>query len=79
MGVCNKQACVQPSKVAVNVTLLAFAADDHAAVAPLLLGGGRRPLLWTDISCPQGAQQQTRSMMLQRTQMGQTDGHPTDT
>jgi len=35
----NKQACVQPSKVAVNVTLLAFAADYHAAVAPLLLGG----------------------------------------
>jgi len=64
--------------VAVNVTLLAFAADYRAAVAPLLLGG-RRPLLWTDISCPQGAQQQTRSMMLQRTQMGQTDGHPTDT
>ena len=40
----NKQACVQPSKVAVNVTLLAFAAEyraavHHAEAAPLLMGG----------------------------------------
>jgi len=33
--------CVQPSTAAGNETLLAFAADRHAAAAPLLLGAGR--------------------------------------
>jgi len=45
---------------AVNVTLLAFAADRCAAVR-------RRPLQQSiDIACPQGAVQQTRRTLLQR-------------
>jgi len=36
-----RQVCVQPSTAAVNVTLLAFAADRRAAAAPLLLRAGR--------------------------------------
>jgi len=54
-----KQVCVQPSTAAVNVTLLAFAADSRAVVrraaeAPLLLGAGRAAI------CMPGPQQQTR-------------------
>ena len=36
-----KQVCVQLPTSADNTTLLAFAADRHVAVAPLLLGGRR--------------------------------------
>ena len=57
---------------AANVTLLAFAAARRAA-APLLLS--------IDISCPRGAQQQTRRTLLQRSidrTDGRTDGR-TDT
>jgi len=56
--------------VAVNVTLLAFAAADHcaavsiAAAAPLLLGT-RHPLLSIDISSLRSAQQQTCCILLQ--------------
>jgi len=39
---------------AINMTLLAFAAERRAA-APLLLGAGA-----IDVSCSRGAQQQTR-------------------
>jgi len=49
---------VQPPTSAVDVTLLAFAAERRAA-APLLLGT-RRPPLSINISRPHGAQQQTR-------------------
>ena len=60
---------------AVNVTLSAF-----AAAAPLLLGGR------LDISCPLGAQQQTRRTQAtaavdrwDRQPDGQTEGHQTVT
>jgi len=62
------------------VTLLAFAAVRRAA-APLLLSGRRQRLLSIDISCPQGAQQQTRRTLLQRSIDGtdrQTDGRTPD-
>ena len=63
-----KQIGVQPFMAAVNVPLLAYAADRHAAVrcaaaAPLLLGA-RHPLLSIDIICLQGTQQQTRHTLL---------------
>jgi len=77
----NKQVCVQPSAAAVNVTLLAFAADRRAAVrraAVALLP------LSIDISCPRRAQQQTRRTLLQqwidgtyRQMNRRTDGHRT--
>jgi len=72
---------VQPRSSAVNMTLPAFAAKRRAA-APLLLGA-RRPPLSIDISCPHGAQQQTRrtprlmSSDGRRTD-GQTDGRTID-
>jgi len=46
-----------------NVTLLTFAADCCAAVAPLLLGAHCAA---TDISCLPGPWQQTRYTLLQR-------------
>ena len=49
----------QKKTAAVNVTLLAFAADRCAAVR-------RRPLQQSIIVCPQGAVQQTRRTLLQR-------------
>ena len=50
----------QKKTAAVNVTLLAFAADRRAAVR-------RRPLQQSiDIACPQCAVQQTRRTLLQR-------------
>jgi len=53
MHIGNKQVCVQLPASAINVTLLAFAAERSAAAraaAPLSI----------DISHPHGAQQQTR-------------------
>jgi len=57
----KKQVRVQLPTSAVNVTLLAFAAE-HRAAALLLLGARRSPLS-IDISCPHGAQQQTCHML----------------
>jgi len=60
---------------AVNVTLLAFAAERRAA-APLLLGARRLPLS-IDVSRPHGVQQQTRCTPRLRSIDGtdrQTDG-----
>jgi len=54
----TQRVCVQPSIAATNVSLPAFAAE-------------RRRLLSIDISCPPGAQQQTR-------RTGQTDGRTPD-
>jgi len=54
----TQRVCVQPSTAATNVSLPAFAAE-------------RRRLLSIDISCPPGAQQQTR-------RTGQTDGRTPD-
>jgi len=56
------QVCVQLPTSAVNVTLLAFAAERRAA-APLLLSAGTPAMQQSiDMSCPsQGAQQQTGS------------------
>jgi len=69
---------------AVNVTLPAFAAERRAA-ALLLLGARRQPLS-IDISCPHGAQQQTRRTPLLWSNDGAgeradrwTDGHPSVT
>jgi len=53
------RVCVQLPASAVNVILLAFAAEQRAATLLLLLGAGRLPLS-IDISRPNGAQQQTR-------------------
>jgi len=50
----NKQVCDQPATAAANVTLLAFAADRRAAVAPFL---------WRSI--PPGPQQPIRRTLLQ--------------
>jgi len=52
-----QQLCVQLPASAVNVTLPAFAAERRVA-APLLLSTGQQSI---DISCPPGAQQQTRN------------------
>jgi len=62
------------------VTLPAFAAERRAA-APLL-PSARRPPLSIDISCPRGAQQQTRRTPLLLSidgTDGRTDGHSTVT
>jgi len=73
---------VQPPTSSVNVTLLAFAAKRRAAArvaAPLLMGVRRLPLS-IDISCPHGAQQQTRrTAQLQSNDGtdGRTDGRST--
>jgi len=59
---------------------VAFAAERYAA-APLLLGA-RRPPQSIDISCPHGAQQQTRRTPLLLSNDGtdgETDGHLTVT
>jgi len=71
---------VQPRSSAVNMTLPAFAGKRRAA-APLLLGA-RRPPLSIDISCPHGAQQQTRRTPMLMSSDGrrtdrQTDGRST--
>jgi len=69
----NSLLSVQPRSSAVNMTLPAFAAKRRAA-APLLLGA-RRPPLSIDISCPHGAQQQTRrTPMLMSSDGRRTDG-----
>ena len=60
---------------AVNITLPTFAAE-HRAAAPLLLGAWHSPRS-INISCPHGAQQQTRQTPLQWSNDG-TDRH-TDT
>jgi len=63
---------------AVIVALPAFAAERRAA-APLLLGAQRSPLYYIDISCPHGAQQQTRphaAAAIERCDR-RTGGHPT--
>ena len=60
------------------ITLPGFAAERRAA-APLLLSApaaGTQRQLSVDISCPQGAQQQTRRCCCQT--MGQTDGQTPD-
>jgi len=70
-----KQVCVQLPTSADNTTLLAFAADRHVAVAPLLLGGRRCRLT--------PGPQQLPAALLQRSTdgqtYGQTDGHRTVT
>jgi len=64
-----QQVCLQPHTSAVNITLLAFAAD-RCASAPLLLSTPaaetwrRRPLLSIIISCLHSAQQQTHRLLL---------------
>jgi len=62
---------------AVSMALPAFAAERRAA-APLLLGS-RRPPLSIDISCPHGAQQQTRRTLVLQSNNGtyrRTDTRP---
>jgi len=61
------------------MTLLVFAADRHAAVAPLLLGSDRAAI---DLSCPPDPQQQTSHALLQRLIAGRDrhmNGHCTIT
>ena len=55
---------LQPAAAAVNVTLVASAAAAQCCGVVLL--GARRPPLSIDISCPPGAQQQTRRTPLLR-------------
>ena len=73
----TNESCVQPSTAAVNVTLLAFAADPPCCCAPCCMRRTR------SISHPRGTQQQTRRTLLQRSTDGTdrqtTDGHPTVT
>jgi len=68
----------EPRPSAFNVTLPALLLSVHAAGTRR-----RRPQLSIDISCPQGAQQQTRRppllLSIDRRTDGRTDGHPTDT
>jgi len=67
---------VQTPTSAVDVTLLAFAAERRAAAraaAPLLVGARLLPLS-IDIPRPHGAQQQTRRSRM----IGQTDGRTLD-
>jgi len=63
----KQQVCVQPRPSAVNKTLPAFAAECSAAALLLLrvpAAGMQRWQPLVDISCPQGAQQQTRQWPL---------------
>ena len=71
--------CVQPEEIEINVTILEFTSKllcyEPAPVA-------RRLQLAIDISCPQGAQQQTRRPPLLLSTEGtnrRTDGHSTVT
>jgi len=64
---CNKSAFSLVNS-AVNTALPAFVAECCSA-APLL-PGARRPQLSLDISCPHGAQQQTRLTPLLRSNDG---------
>ena len=71
-----QQVGVQTPTPAVDVTLLAFAAERRAAAraaAPLLVGARLLPLS-IDIPRPHGAQQQTRRSRM----IGQTDGRTLD-
>jgi len=76
---------VKSSTAAVNVTLLALLTALLLCAMLQACGGGVaagcQPLL-IDISCPPGAQQQTRRTLLQRSIVGslirQTDGRPPD-
>jgi len=71
-----QQVGVQTPTSAVDVTLLAFAAERRAAAraaAPLLVGARLLPLS-IDIPRPHGAQQQTRRSRM----IGQTDGRTLD-
>ena len=73
----SKQVCVQLPTSAVDVTLLAFAAElrRRCHCAPAVQQSIN---IKTDISCSPGAQQQTRSCRVRR-ENNETDGHRTVT
>jgi len=75
-GIIISHVCVQLPASAVNATLLAFAAERRAAAHLLPSAGWPAVQQPIDISCPAGAQQQTRSSGVRRSNDGtdrQTD------
>ena len=67
----TEEVCVELSTLAVNMTLLAFAAERLAA-APVLLGA-QQPLLLINISCWHSTLQQTHCISVQWAYDGRTD------